>query len=116
MIKKLKEKVSKFYQINEATKKESNRIMEMKKILIQAGIKCKSTKDSMIIYGNSNIVKKNKLILVDTKGDHRICMSAAILALATGIKIKIKNFETVNTSFPNFIKLVKNLGGKFEIK
>jgi 3-phosphoshikimate 1-carboxyvinyltransferase len=108
--------ISKFYQINEATKKESNRIMEMKKILIQAGIKCKSTKDNMIIYGNSNIVKKNKLILVDTKGDHRICMSATILALATGIKIKIKNFETVNTSFPNFIKLVKNLGGKFEIK
>ena len=108
--------VSKFYQINEATKKESNRIMEMKKILVQAGIKCRSTKDSMIIYGNSNIKKGNKFISVDTKGDHRICMSAAILSLSTGIKIKIKNFETVNTSFPSFIELIKDLGGKFEIK
>ena len=43
-------------------------------------------------------------------------MSAAILALVTGIKMKIKNFETVNTSFPNFIGLIKNLGGKIEIK
>ena len=28
----------------------------------------------------------------------------------------IKNFETVNTSFPNFIKLIRSLGGKIETK
>ena len=43
-------------------------------------------------------------------------MSAVILALVTGIKIKINNFETVNTSFPNFISLIRNIGGKIEIK
>jgi len=108
--------VSKFYKIGEATKKESNRIEEMKKILTQASIKCKSTKDSMVIYGNDNINTKNKLISVKTKGDHRICMSSAMLSLATGIRTRIKNFETVNTSFPGFIKLIKSLGGKIETK
>ena len=108
--------VSKFKSINEATKKESNRIEEMKKLLTKAGIKCKSTSDTMTIYGVSNINYNKKTIVTKTKGDHRICMSAAILALATGIKMKIKNFETVNTSFPNFIGLIKNLGGKIEIK
>ena len=39
-------------------------------------------------------------------------MSAAILALIVGIRTKINNFETVNTSFPGFISLLKNLGGK----
>ena len=59
---------------------------------------------------------KNKSILTKTKGDHRICMSTAILSLVTGIRAKIKNFETVNTSFPGFIPLIKNLGAKIEIK
>ena len=44
-------------------------------------------------------------------------MSWAILGLlVNGKKIKIHNFETVNTSFPNFISLIRNLGGKIEIK
>ena len=43
-------------------------------------------------------------------------MSGVILSLAAGIKSKINNFETVNTSFPGFISLIKNLGGKVEIR
>ncbi len=106
---------SKFVQINEVTKKESNRIEEMRKILIQAGIKCKSTKDTMTIFGKNNIKTSNKSILVKTHGDHRICLSACIFSLVTGIKTKIKNFETVNTSFPGFISTIRSLGGKIEI-
>ena len=62
------------------------------------------------------IETKNKSILVKAKGDHRICMSSAILGLVTGIRTKINNFETVKTSFPNFISLIKFLGGEIEIK
>ena len=101
---------------NEITKKESNRINEMKNILIQAGIRCKSTQDSMIIYGKNKIDIQKKSVLVKTKNDHRICMSSVIFSLLTGLKTKITNFETVNTSFPGFIKIVKSLGGKIEIK
>ena len=69
------------------------------------------------INSKNKIVNKNKFIIVKTKGDHRICMSSAIFSLATGIKTKINNFETVNTSFPGFISLIKkNLGAKIEIK
>tara|TARA_Y100001970_G_C14226721_1_gene856146 strand:- start:1512 stop:2861 length:1350 start_codon:yes stop_codon:yes gene_type:complete len=107
--------ISKFKSINEATKKESNRIKEMGNILSKLGILCKSTNDQMIIRGRRKINNK-KIIVVDTEGDHRICMSSAILGLVTGAKIKIKNFETVNTSFPGFITLIKNIGGKLEVK
>ena len=115
MIAGLTKGTSKFVQINEVTKKESNRIEEMRKILIQAGIKCKSTKDTMTIFGKNNIKTSNKSILVKTHGDHRICLSACIFSLVTGIKTKIKNFETVNTSFPGFISIIRSLGGKIEI-
>ena len=49
-------------------------------------------------------------------GDHRICMSAAVLALITGFEVNIKNFETVRTSSPSFLKIIKQLGGSFEKK
>ena len=106
--------VSKYKHIGELKNKESNRILESKKILIQAGIKCKTTKDSVTIYGNDKMITKNKTILVTTLGDHRICMSAVIFSLVTGIKTKIENFETVNTSFPGFISLIKYMGGKID--
>ena len=108
--------ISKFDNVGDLKNKESNRLLECKKILIQAGIKCKITKDSMVIYGKDKIENQNKLILTKTKGDHRICMSSVILSLVTGIRTKIKNFETVNTSFPGFITLIKNLGGNIVIE
>ena len=108
--------VSRFNNIGDLKHKESNRLLESKKILVQAGIKCKTTKDSMIIFGKDKIETQNKSILVKTKDDHRICMSSIILSLVTGISAKIKNFETVNTSFPEFISTIKRLGGKIVIK
>ena len=108
--------VSKFKSIGELAHKESSRAVEMKKMLNQAGIKCKIVRENMIIYGKNKIYNQNKSILTKTKGDHRICMSSVIFSLVTGIKAKINNFETVNTSFPGFIPLIKNLGGKIVIK
>ena len=108
--------ISKFKNVGELKFKEADRLIEIKKILIQAGIRCIITKDSMSIHGKSTIENKNKSILVNCKGDHRINLTAAIYALATGIKTKLNYFESVNTSFPNFISLInKKLGGRIEI-
>ena len=108
--------VSIFKGIEDLANKESNRIEEMKKILIQIGVKCKSSKTEMKIFGNSKIKKLNTTIRVPNLGDHRICMSVMILSLVTGIESEIKNFETVKTSSPSFLKIIKLLGGKFDIK
>ena len=108
--------ISIFKGIEDLANKESNRIEEMKKILKQIGIKCKSTKNEMKIFGTSELIKKNTTIRVPNLGDHRICMSAVILSLVTGIKTEVKNFETVKTSSPSFLQIIKSLGGDFEIK
>ena len=105
-----------FNGIKDLANKESNRIIEMQKILKQIGIKSIAKKDSMKIYGNTSINVKNKKIKVSNLGDHRICMSSVILSLVTGVEANINNFETVNTSSPNFLNIIKFLGGKFEIK
>ena len=87
----------------------------MKKILNTIGIKCKLDKDQMKIFGTKKL-KKNKVIKVSNLGDHRICMATMCLSLITGIKSDIKNFETVYTSSPSFLKIMKSLGVKFEIQ
>ena len=101
--------ISVFKGIKDLANKESNRIKEMQKVLSQVGIKSIATKNEMKIYGKNYLNNKNKEIRVPNLGDHRICMSSAILSLITGIKTHIKNFETVKTSSPNFLKTIKIL-------
>ena len=108
--------ISKFNGIEDLANKESNRIKEMQKILKQIGIKNKATRSQLKIFGKTNFKNEKKDIEVKNLGDHRICMSAAIVSLVTGVKAKIKNFETVNTSSPSFLKIIKYLGGKYEVK
>ena len=105
-----------FKGIEGLANKESNRIKEMQKVLQQIGIKSETNKNEIKIYGKTSIKNTKKKITVPNLGDHRICMSTYILSTITGIKTKIKNFETVFTSSPSFLKIIKLLGGKFEIK
>ena len=108
--------VSTFNGISDLVNKESNRIKEMQNILRQVGIKSISSKDKLKIYGRGMIDASNKKIIVRNLGDHRICMSSFILAILTGAKTKIRNFDTVYTSSPSFLKIIKNLGARFEIQ
>ena len=105
-----------FKGIGDLANKESNRIAEMQKVLKQIGVKSISTKNQLKIFGQGIIDASNKKIYVSNLGDHRICMSSFILAILTGAKTKIENFETVYTSSPSFLKIMKLLGAKFEIQ
>tara|TARA_Y100000591_G_scaffold333098_1_gene373665 strand:+ start:2089 stop:3435 length:1347 start_codon:yes stop_codon:yes gene_type:complete len=108
--------VSIFNGIGDLVNKESNRITEMQKVLEQIGIKSISSKNQLKIFGKGLINAIGKKINVPNLGDHRICMSSFVLAALTGAEVKIKNFETVNTSSPSFLKIMKLLGAKFEIQ
>ena len=106
---------AKFNGIAELRIKESDRIAAMEKGLNVIGIKTESTRDTLTIYGNPKI-KFQKKISVSTNLDHRIAMSFFILGQALGSRMIINGFESVNSSFPNFLKLQKKLGAKYEIK
>ena len=108
--------VSIFKGIGELSNKESNRIKEMQKILKQVGVKSIATKNELKIFGKGMLDATNKKIYVSNLGDHRICMSAFILSVLTGARAQIKSFETVYTSSPSYLKIMKKLGAKFEKK
>ena len=108
--------VSIFKGIGELSNKESNRIKEMQKILKQVGVKSIATKNELKIFGKGMLDATNKKIYVSNLGDHRICMSAFILSVLTGARAQIKSFETVYTSSPSYLKIMKKLVAKFEKK
>ena len=108
--------ISIFKGIGDLANKESNRITEMQKILKQIGVKSIASKNTFKIYGKEKLNISKRKIRVPNLGDHRICMSSFILGIITGAKTEIKNFETVNTSSPSFLKIMRSLGAKFEIK
>ena len=107
---------SSFTGISGLKNKESDRIIEMQKILRQIGIKSNFNNDRLVINGSERKDYSKKIIKVSNLGDHRICMSSAVIALLTGANATINNFETVGTSSPNFLKIIRSLGGKFEKK
>ncbi len=93
--------VSKIRNAGELRVKESDRITTTIEGLKSFGIQTKEYKDGFDIVGGT--LKYGK---VDSKGDHRIAMSFAIAACVCGGEIT--NCECINTSFPNFIALLKN--------
>ena len=107
---------STFKGINDLTNKESNRIKEMQKVLSQINMKSKFYNGQLKIFGKGLLNATDKVVKIPNLGDHRICMSSFIFGLLTGARIEISNFETVYTSSPSFLKIMKKLGVKFEIK
>ena len=107
--------ITKFSGINELRHKESDRIKNMETGLNEIGVKTKSTENSIKIFGNPDS-QINKPLNIFSKKDHRIAMAFFCLGQLLKGNIEINNFETVNTSFPKFLNIMKKIGAKFEIK
>jgi 3-phosphoshikimate 1-carboxyvinyltransferase len=84
--------------------KESDRIKSVVSNLKLCGIKVKEFEDGYEIIGS-----KIKEATINSFGDHRIAMSFAIAGLLSGMKIKDTN--CINTSFPNFNTILKEIYG-----
>ena len=101
--------VSFFRNLNELNQKESPRLKWGAKILNLMGIKNIVTDNSIKIFGNPNIDIKKKIIIKNYLKDHRIFMSSVIAALTFGGEWYIHDKNSANTSFPNFLKILKDI-------
>ena len=73
------------------------------------GIKTDLTKDSIKIYGQPNLEIKKPITVKNYLKDHRIFMMSTIAALTLGGKWKIYDKDSINTSFPSFLKIIKDI-------
>ena len=101
--------VSLFTNLSELNEKESPRLRWGSKILNLIGIKTKTTKDSIKIYGNPNLQINKEIIIKDYLKDHRIFMTSVIASLAFGGKWTIHDKDSIKTSFPSFMKIINNI-------
>tara|TARA_B110000438_G_scaffold5761_1_gene5792 strand:+ start:1113 stop:2492 length:1380 start_codon:yes stop_codon:yes gene_type:complete len=104
--------ISYFKDISELNQKESPRLNLGSKILNIMGVKTELTKNSIKIYGQPNLKITKQVIIKDYLKDHRIFMMSTIAALTCGGQWKIHDKDSINTSFPSFLKIVKNISGK----
>ncbi len=102
--------VSYFKNLSELNEKESPRLKWGSKILNKMGIKNIVTKDSIKIYGNPNLKIKKKIIIKKFLKDHRVFMTSVIAALSFGGDWQIFDKDSINTSFPSFLKKIRHLG------
>lgn len=100
-----------FTNVGRLRYKESDRLAAMKTTLAAFGIESVVGENTLVVYGG----KVSPAHSIDSFGDHRIAMSAAILAtLADGFSV-IKGAECVAKSYPRFFDDFASLGGITEI-
>ena len=105
--------ISTFTNLAELNQKESPRLKIASKILKMMGVKVVSDNNSIKIYGNPKLKINKKIQIKNYMKDHRVFMMSVIAAMSIGGNWKIYDPDSVETSFPSFIKIIKNLGGKF---
>ena len=104
--------ISHFKDLSELNKKESPRLDWGAKILNMMGVKTKLTKNSIKIYGNPNLKIKNLITIKNYLKDHRVFMMSTIAALSFGGQWKIYDKDSINTSFPSFLKIIKKISNR----
>ena len=104
--------ISKFKNLGEMNKKESKRLDLVVKFLKLIGIKVERIKDDIKIYGNPKLNLSGNYEIKKFLKDHRIFFLSCIAALTLGGEWKINDKDSINTSFPNFLKTLKMLGAK----
>ena len=98
-----------FKKLSELNQKESPRLYWGSKILNKIGIKNIVTKDSIKIFGNPDLELNKKVVINHFLKDHRVFMTSAIAALTFGGKWKIHDKDSINTSFPTFLKKIEKM-------
>ena len=93
-------------------KKESKRLDLAVKFLKLIGIKVERFENNINIHGNPKLILSKSFEMKNFLKDHRIFFLSCITALTLGGNWKIYDKDSINTSFPDFLKILKRIGAK----
>ena len=97
--------------------KESDRLSASASVLRAFGVDCTELDDGMLIHGS---VDGHGAPLagarVESLGDHRIAMMAAVLGMAASGETVVEDVACVDTSFPGFASLMTELGADIVVE
>ena len=96
--------------LKELRVKESDRLEATAAMLRGNGVTVEIDGDDLIVHGKG---RPGGGGLVATHMDHRIAMSALVMGLASDRPVKVDDTAFIATSFPDFIPMMRSLGGEF---
>lgn len=96
--------------LEELRVKESDRLSAIANGLKSCGVQLEEGKESLLVKGG----KISGGAEIKTHMDHRIAMSFLILGMVAEKPIIVDDSEMIGTSFPGFIELVNQVGGKLQ--
>ena len=90
---------TRFLGVQELRAKESDRLSTIAALINSLGGRAEIEADALIVHGTGGLQAGQ----VDSYGDHRIAMAAAVAALASSGETTIGNWDCVATSYPGFL-------------
>jgi 3-phosphoshikimate 1-carboxyvinyltransferase len=93
--------------------KESDRIATMVHVLRAFGVTCEERPDGLDVQGRPEPLEAAD---VESRGDHRIAMTAAVLALVARGPCRVRNAACIATSYPKFIATLRALGVRVDVE
>ncbi|NMP37383.1 MAG: hypothetical protein GX051_04565 [Clostridiales bacterium] len=91
--------------------KESDRLDGIVSLICELGGEAEESGGVISITGGKRLEGGT----VDSRGDHRMAMAAAVASCACSGAVTIKNAQAVEKSYPSFWEDFKALGGKFDV-
>ncbi|MDX5592136.1 3-phosphoshikimate 1-carboxyvinyltransferase [Pseudovibrio sp. SPO723] len=99
--------------LEELRVKESDRLAAVARGLEANNIPCVEGEDTLTVTGGATGIGGGT---VETHLDHRIAMSFLVLGLAADKSVTVDDAAPIATSFPTFLPLLKELGGKLSVQ
>lgn len=88
---------SSFRRVGILRHKESDRLEGVRGLLTAAGLECSLDADTLTVKPGSA-----RAFQFDARDDHRLAMSAAVLARLHGVRLSLRGMDSVAKSFPGF--------------
>lgn len=92
--------------------KESDRLAASVALVRAFGADAEETSDGFVVRGGRALHAAE----VDAGGDHRIAMTAAVLALAVEGESVVHGIEAADVSFPGFVDVLRGLGAQVALR
>ncbi len=106
----MSEETTRLYNVKHLRYKEVDRLKALTTELGKLGVEIEEKEDGLKIRGNGKISGGE----VNSYGDHRTAMALTIAGLFAEGQVKISNAESVNISYPGFVKDIQKIGASVE--
>ncbi|HEV3193388.1 MAG TPA: 3-phosphoshikimate 1-carboxyvinyltransferase [Polyangiaceae bacterium] len=93
--------------------KESDRIATMARVLRAFGVTCDEQPDGLDVRGSEGPLTAAD---IESRGDHRIAMTAAVLALVARAPSRVRDAACIATSYPKFVATLRALGARVDVE